>query len=56
MNKIKTTKQIGQSGTSLTINITLECLALNLKRGDWVAVTIENLNVDEEYKHPNNDQ
>lgn len=41
MNEIKTTKQIGQCGTSLTINVTKESRALNLGRGDYVEITIK---------------
>ena len=41
MNEIKTTKIIGQCGTSLTINVTKESRALNLDRGDYVEITIK---------------
>ena len=48
MKAIKATKKIGLCGTSLSINVTKECNALGIRRGDYVYITIE--------KAINNDQ
>lgn len=40
MNEIKATKKIILCGTSLTVNVTLECRALELERGNYVDIII----------------
>lgn len=40
MKEIKTIKRIGVCGSSLTVNVTMECKALNLERGDYVDIII----------------
>lgn len=41
MNEIKATKKLTQSGDSLVINVTKEVQALDLKRGDYVEVSVK---------------
>lgn len=40
MNEITVTKKIVQCGTSLTVNVTKEAQALDLKVKDYVVVTL----------------
>ena len=41
MDQITTTKKLTQSGGSLVINVTKEAQALDLKRGDYVEVSVK---------------
>ena len=41
MKQVKATKKLTASGDSLVINVTKEAKALNVKRGDFVNVTLE---------------
>lgn len=41
MHEIKATKKLTQSGGSLVINVTKEAQALDLKRGDYVEVSVK---------------
>lgn len=41
MHEIKATKKLTQSGDSLVINVTKEAQALDLKRGDYVEVSVK---------------
>lgn len=40
VSEVPTQKKVTQSGDSLVINVTKECKALGVKRGDYVNVVI----------------